>query len=190
MKKYVRKLKNLLPKLLYFKTLIVIIQCDASKDGLGGCLLQNGKPVSFISRNLTPAEQRFSQIEKELLSVVWATKKFHYYIYGTKCIVLNDHKPLETLLRKSIHEIPSPRLQKLKLKLLKYDLEYKYLKGKFMFISDLLSRSYLSNSEIDESYMYEVIHCIGLSQYLQCSEEQKIQLITETSKDEELLQVI
>lgn len=168
----------------------VVIQCDASKDGLGGCLLQNGKPVSFISRNLTPAEQRFSQIEKELLSVVWATKKFHYFIYGIKCIVLNDHKPLETLLKKSIHEIPSPRLQRLKLKLLKYDLEYKYLKGKFMFISDLLSRSYLSDSDIDESYMYEVIHCVGLSQYLQCSQEQKIQLINETGKDEELLEVI
>lgn len=168
----------------------IVIQCDASKDGLGGCLLQNGKPISFISRSLTSAEQNFSQIEKELLSVVWSTKKFHYYIYGQKCTILNDHKPLESLLKKSIHDIPSPRLQRLKLKLLKYDLEFKYLKGKQMFIADLLSRSYLPSTDIDESYINEVIHCIGLSQNLQCSEEQKQQLISETSKDEELLKII
>lgn len=141
------------------------MQCDASKNGLGCCLLQNGKPVSFASRSLTPSERNFSQIEKELLSVVWATKKFHYYIYGQKCTILNDHKPLETLLKKTIHEIPSTRLQRLKLKLLKYDIEYKYLKGKFMYIADLLSRSYLECSNTDDSYMYDVIHCIGLANY-------------------------
>lgn len=59
-----------------------------------------------------------------------------------------------------------------------------------MFIVDLLSRSYLPSTDIDESYINEVIHCIGLSQYLQCSEEQKQQLISETSKDEELLKII
>lgn len=171
-------------------SLPVVIQCDASKEGLGGCLLQNGKPVSFISRNLTTAEQNFSQIEKELLSVVWSTKKFHYYIYGQKCTVLNDHKPLESLLKKGIHDIASPRLQRLKLKLLKYDLEYKYLKGKLMFIADLLSRSYLQCSNIDEQYMYEVIHCIGLTQNIQCTLEQKQQLITETKNDAELSKII
>jgi hypothetical protein len=168
----------------------VVIQCDASKDGLGCCLLQNGKPVSFASRSLTPSEQNFSQIEKELLSVVWATKKFHYYIYGQKCTILNDHKPLETLLKKHIHEVPSPRLQRLKLKLLKYDIHFKYLKGKFMYIADLLSRAYLKCTDIDESYMYDVIHCVGLANYMQCTVEQKQIIISETCKDEELSQLL
>lgn len=168
----------------------IVIQCDASKDGLGCCLMQNGKPVSFASRSLTPAEQNFSQIEKELLSVVWATRKFHYYIYGQKCIILNDHKPLESLLKKNIHDIPSPRLQRLKLKLLKYDIEFKYLKGKLMFIADLLSRSFMVNNEQDDSYMYEIIHCVGLASTLQCTNEQKQQLISESGKDEELSKIV
>lgn len=168
----------------------VTIQCDASKDGLGCCLMQDGKPVSYASRSLSSAEKNFSQIEKELLSVVWATKKFHYYIYGRKCTILNDHKPLETLLKKGIHEIPSTRLQRLKLKLLKYNIEYKYLKGKLMHVADLLSRSFLNETDIDESYMFEVVHCLGLSSHLQCTEKQKEELITETLKDEELLQLI
>ncbi|CAK1598438.1 unnamed protein product [Parnassius mnemosyne] len=129
-------------------SLPITIQCDASKDGLGCCLMQNNKPVSYSSRSLTNAEKIFSQIEKELLSVVWANKKFHYYVYGRPCTILNNHKPLETILKKSIHEIPSIRLQRLKLKLLKYDITFQYLKGKLMYIADLLSRSYLD--EIDE----------------------------------------
>lgn len=165
----------------------ITIQCDASKDGLGCCLMQEGKPVCFASRSLTPAERNFSQIEKELLSIVWATRKFHYYIYGRKVTVLNDHKPLESLLKKHLHEVPSPRLQRLKLKLLRYELEFKYLQGKLMFIADLLSRSYqTTNDEVDETYMYEVIHCIGLAQNLECTEQQKSMLITESSEDKEL----
>uniref|UniRef100_A0A2A4J5K1 RNA-directed DNA polymerase n=1 Tax=Heliothis virescens TaxID=7102 RepID=A0A2A4J5K1_HELVI len=167
----------------------ITIQCDASKDGLGCCLMQDGKPVSYASRSLTSAEKNFSQIEKELLSVVWSTKKFHYYIYGRKCIILNDHKPLETLLKKGIHEIPSPRLQRLKLKLLKYDIEFKYLKGKLMHVADLLSRSFLEETDNEDNYMYEVVHCVGLDSYLQCSDDQKQELISETLKDEELVQL-
>lgn len=168
----------------------IVIQCDASKDGLGCCLLQNGKPVSFASRSLTSSEQNFSQIEKELLSVVWSTRKFHYYIYGQKCTILNDHKPLESLLKKPIHEVPSPRLQRLKLKLLRYDLDFKYLKGKLMFIADLLSRSYLECKDTDDSYLYEVIHCVGQAKYLQCTEETKQKLISETKNDLELVKLI
>lgn len=168
----------------------IVIQCDASKDGLGCCLLQHGKPVSFASRSLTSSEQNFSQIEKELLSVVWSTRKFHFYIYGQKCKILNDHKPLESLLKKPIHEVPSPRLQRLKLKLLKYDLEYKYLKGKLMFIADLLSRSCLECTDTDDSYMYEVIHCVGQAKYLQCTDETKQKLIAETKNDSELSKLI
>lgn len=164
----------------------ITIQCDASKDGLGCCLLQNGKPVSFASRSLTPAERNFSQIEKELLSVAWSTRKFHYYIYGRKVTVLNDHKPLESLFKKHLHEVPSPRLQRLKLKLLKYDIEFKYLQGRFMFIADLLSRSYQNTENTDESYMHEIVHCIGLAHNFECTEEQKTQLITESSQDSEL----
>lgn len=127
----IKKMLTQTPVLQNFNNnLPIVIQCDASQEGLGCCLLQNNKPVSFASRSLTSAERNFSQIEKELLSIVWATKKFHYYIYGRKVTVYNDHKPLESLLKKHLHEIPSPRLQRLKLKLLKYNIEFKYLQGK------------------------------------------------------------
>ena len=43
-------------------------QRDASQDGLGFVLMQYGQPITFASRALTPAETRYSQIEKELLA--------------------------------------------------------------------------------------------------------------------------
>ena len=40
----------------------VTIQCDASQSGQGAALLQNGQPVAYTSRALTPAETRYAQI--------------------------------------------------------------------------------------------------------------------------------
>ena len=47
----------------------VVIQCDASQTGLGAALLQEGCPVAYSSRVMTPIEQNYAQIEKELLSI-------------------------------------------------------------------------------------------------------------------------
>ena len=44
----------------------IVIQCDASQGGLGGSLLQDGKPVMFTSRALTNAECNYAQIEKDV----------------------------------------------------------------------------------------------------------------------------
>lgn len=55
-----------------------IIECDASQDAIGCCLMQEGRRVYYASRELTDTEKRFAQIEKELLSLVYACKKYHY----------------------------------------------------------------------------------------------------------------
>ena len=41
----------------------LVIQVDSSKDGLGAGLLQDGNPIKYASRSLTPAESRLAQIE-------------------------------------------------------------------------------------------------------------------------------
>ena len=64
-----------------------ILQVDASDDGLGGALLQpntEGKlqPVAFTSCSLNPTEQRYSQIEKECLTICSCFQKFDQWLYG------------------------------------------------------------------------------------------------------------
>ena len=60
----------------------VTVESDASLSGLGATLLQGGQPVAFASRAHTPTEGRYAQIEKELLSVVFACERFDTYLYG------------------------------------------------------------------------------------------------------------
>ena len=70
-----QQVKNLIPTapvLVHFdpgKPLTV--QCDASKSGLGAALMQEGRPIAYASRAMTPVELNYAHIEKELLSVVF-----------------------------------------------------------------------------------------------------------------------
>jgi len=40
------------------------------------------KPLGFMSRTMTPAEKRYSQLDKEGLAIMFGIKRFHKYIYG------------------------------------------------------------------------------------------------------------
>ena len=55
------------------------------------------KPIAFASHTLIPAECNYSQLEKEVLAVIFAVKRFHQYLYGTYFTLYSDHKPLERL---------------------------------------------------------------------------------------------
>ena len=58
------------------------LQTDASKKGLGACLIQNGKVVCYASRALTKTEQNYQNLEQEALGTIWGMEKFHYFLYG------------------------------------------------------------------------------------------------------------
>lgn len=121
----------------------VTIQCDASQSGLGAALTQNGQPVAYASRALTPAETRYAQIEKEMLAIVFACNKFEAYIFGRDMVTIEtDHKPLENIALKPLHSAPK-RLQRMLMQTQKYNLRINYKKGKEMFLADTLSRAYL-----------------------------------------------
>ena len=92
-----------LPVLAYFdKTKKDTIQCDASKKGLGALLLQDSKPVMYMSGALTETEQRYSNIERELLAIVFALERLNHYTFSRTITVKSDHQPLQSIWRKSI----------------------------------------------------------------------------------------
>ena len=76
----------------------VTIQAEASSTGLDACLLQDRGPVAYTSRALSETEQRWFQIEKELVAVTFAAEHFHHYFDGKEVEVENDHKPLENII--------------------------------------------------------------------------------------------
>ena len=76
----------------------VTLSVDPSQYGLGAVLLQDGRPVAYGSATLTATQQRYVQIKKELLAVVYGLEHFNFYTYGrngggaNRPQTLNRHK--------------------------------------------------------------------------------------------------
>ncbi len=165
----------------------ITIQCDSSKDGLGTCLIQNGQPVSFLSRSLTECEKNYAQIEKEFLAIVFSFEKYHNLVYGRHVIIQSDHKPLTSIVNKPMSKISS-RLQRMLLKLIKYDYEVQYVPGNQMYLADTLSRAFKIDKQIkDDPEMNNIVHSI--TKYLPMSKSRLTQFKFETDQDEELQNV-
>ena len=88
----------------------ITIECNASGVGIGGVLLQEGQPITFISQALTDTQKRYSNIECELLALVIMVKHLHHYVFRRQFTVHTDHAPLVSLFNKCLNDT-SPRLQ-------------------------------------------------------------------------------
>ncbi|PFX12349.1 Retrovirus-related Pol polyprotein from transposon 17.6 [Stylophora pistillata] len=147
----VQWLKNLVtstPILTYYDpNLPLRITADPFKSGLEAVLEQGHqdtwKPVAFASRAMTQSEQNYAQIEKEILAIVFACECFHEYSYGRAVTVRSDHKPLKAIFTKPLSKAP-PRLQRLLLRIQRYDLHVQYTPGTDIPVADALSRAYLT----------------------------------------------
>ena len=77
-----------------------------------------------------------------MLGILFGMERFESYLYGRNVKVESDHKPLESILKKSLLSAPK-RLQRMMLRLQKFELEVVYKKGPLMFMADTLSRATL-----------------------------------------------
>ena len=89
----------------YDNTKPLILQVDASQRGLGAALLQDGGPIAFASKSLTETEGRYTNIEREMLGIVFGLERFHQYVYGRHVDVHTDHKPLEAISGKHLLQV-------------------------------------------------------------------------------------
>ncbi len=117
----------------------VSLATDASSTGLGAVLLQHGRPVMYVARSLTEAEKRYSTIEKELLAVVFALQRCHFYTFGRPVKILTDHRSLLGLVGADLESM-TPRLRRFTERLFPYALSWEYIPGKDNYIPDYLSR--------------------------------------------------
>ena len=150
----------------------LVIETDASSFGLGSVLLQNGLPVYFASRTLTSAEKNYSQIEKELLAIVFACKRFDQYLAGSReeIVVRSDHKPLEEIQKKPIHRV-TKRLQVMLMALQRYRIRIQHVPGKQMVLSDTLSRAPLESNQINFKKNIEIFEIKKEAEFMQILQE-------------------
>lgn len=137
---------------IYDSNMETVVTADASSYGLGAVLRQRQKDgqfkvISYASRTLTSTERRYAQIEKEGLALVWACEKFRDYLLGKRFSLETDHKPLVSLFgSKGIDEL-TPRLQRMRMRLMRYTYDVVYVPGRELTVADALSRSPLPQTE-------------------------------------------
>ena len=158
----------------------IVLSVDSPKDALGACILQNGHPIAYASKSINKCEQNYAQIEKEMAAIVFGATKFHEYIYAKGPIyVETDHHPLESIFKKPLSQM-SPRIQRMMLKVQKYNLKVQYKSGRELYIADMLSRVYISKDETPICYsMFSI-------ENLPCSQSKLSEFKEETLKYMEL----
>ena len=119
------------------------IYVDASPVGLGAMLSQSDgnhqKIISYASKALNDVEQRYSQTEREALAIVWACEHYHLYVFGGEVTVVTDHKPLLGIFNNP-RSRTSARLERWALRLIPYQMNLTYQKGK-LNPADYMSRN-------------------------------------------------
>ena len=115
------------------------LQMNASKKGLGACLIQKGKVICYASRALTKTEQNYLNLEREALGTIWGMEKFHSFLYGKEFILETDQKPLVSIYKKHMIDI-SPRVQRLIVRSFPYlPFNVMYNKGIDIPVADAIS---------------------------------------------------
>lgn len=84
----------------------VQLTCDASPTGVAGVLSHvidgSERAIAFASRSLTPAEQNYSQLDREALAIVFAVQHFHEYLFGRPFKMVTDNQPLSRIFHQKL----------------------------------------------------------------------------------------
>ena len=114
-----------------------IVETDASQEGIGAVLMQQGRPISFLSKSLPPRKKRLSTYEKELWALIYAVHKWRTYLLGNHFLIKTDHQSLKYLLEQ---RVTSMLQQRWLTKLMGFYYSILYKKGCDNKVADALSR--------------------------------------------------
>ena len=72
--------------------------CDALNTAVGAVLQQyigdRWCPITYFSKQLQPAQTRYSTFDRKLLAIYLSIKHFQHFIEGRQFLIYTDHKPL------------------------------------------------------------------------------------------------
>jgi hypothetical protein len=122
------------------------LECDASGIGIGGVLLQEGKPVAYFSEKLSGPSVNYSTYDKELYALVRILETWQHYLWSKEFVIHSDHESLK-------HIRGQAKLNKCHAKWVEFIETFSYIiehkKGKDNVIADALSRRYTMLSQLD-----------------------------------------
>lgn len=81
---------------------IFVIESDASGAGIGAVLMQEGRPIAYASKALSPSYLSLSIYDREMLAIIHAVTKWRPYLIGRRFQIRTDHKSLKYFLEQKI----------------------------------------------------------------------------------------
>ncbi|KAF4654330.1 hypothetical protein FOL47_010031 [Perkinsus chesapeaki] len=105
------------------------LEVDASKEAIGGVLMQKGKVISYGSHRLTEAERQWSATEREIYAGVYFTQKFAYYLSNTTFTLIDETRDPHMRFGRWIGILQQFG-----------DMKIQYRKGSTNYAADYLSR--------------------------------------------------
>lgn len=122
------------------------VHTDASNTAIGAAILQDGRPICYLSKLLQGAQLNYDVRSKEMLAVVTAfTRNRHLFAGHPNVVVYTDHESLLRLPLPDNHL--NPRLARWQEKLAEYNIKWVYRRGQQHHLPDALSRRHLAASE-------------------------------------------
>ena len=166
-----------------------VVCTDASKEGVGGVLMQEGRVIAYESRKLKEHEQKYSTYDLELAVVIHALKMWRHYLLGRKFLLLTDHHSLTNYFSQPTLNTRQARWAYF---LSRFDFEIKHLKGKEDRVVDALSRKVQCVCKISvskwQSTLFERIKIVADQDVVYQQIKQQVQQISgkETQQGYEL----
>jgi hypothetical protein len=126
------------------------VQTDASDIGIGAYIFQKeGEreyPVVFVSKSLTPVQQRWSTIEKEAYAIYYTLKRYEYLLLDRKIRIHTDHKNLTYL-----NAGQSDKVKRWSLELQEFDYTLEHISGIDNMVADTFSRLCPDLGKVEET---------------------------------------
>ena len=118
------------------------VEADASENALGGTLLQQGRPVAFLSRSLSKAEKHQSIVEREACAIIECCRKWrHLLLTAPFFTIVTDQKSVSFLFDShKVSKIKHEKMTRWRLELSEYNFNIEYRPGRLNAAADALSR--------------------------------------------------
>jgi hypothetical protein len=160
-----------------------IVETDACDIGMGAVLMQEGRPIAFLSKALGEKNKHLSIYEKEFLALILAVDKWRPYLQRAPFIIRTDHQSLTFLGEQQLH---SELQKKAMAKMMGLQFQIVYKKGVENAVADALSRvSYLMAlsqvSEVQPLWVQEVLNSYETDMEAQ---ELKTQLLIQSPNEQ------
>ncbi|WVZ53938.1 hypothetical protein U9M48_004823 [Paspalum notatum var. saurae] len=117
--------------------LTFVVETDACALGIGAVLLQNERPIAFLSKPLGERHRYLSIYEKEFLALIMAVERWRSYLQRNEFVIRIDHRSLAFLSKQNLH---SELQHKAMARLMGLQFKIVYRKGKENIAADALSR--------------------------------------------------